>query len=73
MIYSQPTCFPGRSGLWVSREYLLEFGAGIKQEGRKGRSERKGVWDPQQMWQNRKEGHNNCSVAEIGMGLEDWI
>lgn len=28
---SQFTCFPGRRGLWVSMEYMLELGAEIKQ------------------------------------------
>ena len=31
MICSQPTCRPGRSALWVSREILMELGAEIKQ------------------------------------------
>lgn len=33
-IFSQLTCFCGRSGLWVPREYLLELGTGIKESER---------------------------------------
>lgn len=31
-IYSEPTCFSGRCGLWLSRECLLYLEAGIKQQ-----------------------------------------
>ena len=30
-MYGQPTCFPDRSGLWVSRGCLLVLGAVVKQ------------------------------------------
>lgn len=32
-MYGQPTYYPGRSGLWVSRECLLVLGAVVKQRG----------------------------------------
>lgn len=48
-ICSQPTCFPGRSGLWVSRESLLEFGVEIKQWVARRRLGGKVLWGPQGM------------------------
>lgn len=36
MIYINPTCFPCRRVIWVSREYLLALGAGIKQQVNRG-------------------------------------
>ena len=32
-MYGQPTCFPDRSGLWVSRGCLMVLGAVVKQSG----------------------------------------
>lgn len=35
-ICHQPTSFPVRSGLWISREFLLDLGVGIKQQVEEG-------------------------------------
>lgn len=62
MIYRQPTCFTGRSCLWVIGGCSLELGAGIKRQ-----------WDPQAMWAEGKEGCSRRSVVELGMKLRSCI
>lgn len=56
---SQPPCFPGSSGLWVSRECLLELGDGIKQWGRSKEGKVYGIQ------RGRGQGRGRQAVAGV--------
>lgn len=54
---------------WVGREYLLELGAGIKQQLGRGEEDKRGrcVGPTGDMCRGGKKAANRCSVATIGM------
>lgn len=61
-MYKQLLYSPSRSGLWVSREYLLEFGFLIKQQSKGGGWIWKVCGIHRRCGQGRKEGCSRCAL-----------
>lgn len=60
-----PTWFYGRHGLWVSRRWLLELGAGKKQDRRGRELEREDLWDPRAGGGEQGSGKAAAGVLQI--------
>jgi hypothetical protein len=66
-ICRQPTCFLGRSGLWVSRECLLQLVNRIKQQLTRGKLGGDVCLIHRRCGQRKKETYSRCSGAELRM------
>ena len=64
-VRSQPTCFPGRSDLWVIRVWLLELGAGIKQWVGREQLGEEWLWHPRG-YRELKNWGIRCEGSEDG-------
>lgn len=69
-IYSQPSCFPGRSSLWVSRANLIHLGW---DKGVSWGKEDKTEGTVRCSIDGTGGGCHRCSIPEVGMRLRNCI